>query len=364
MGYEIDFLAVERGEKSGDAIAFRLGNLDGPREQQFVGIIDGGYTADGSKLVKHVREFYGTNIVDLVVSTHPDDDHALGLETVVESMDVRLLWMHQPWKHAEKIRRMFTNDRLTSSGLSDKFTRSLAAAKAVEKVATRRRVPIVEPFSGEGLSAGGRVYIVGPSRHYYQQLLCNFDCAPKTKGGLMGAVGYYGASVLEAVKRKLEETWDIETLSDSCDTSAENNSSTLLAIDAGEEYWLLTEDAGAPALSQAVDFISGVNFDYGRFKFFQVPHHGSHHSVGPKLLERMLGPKLPPGIAPGRMAFCSSAEAAPKHPSKRVVNAFQRRGVQVFATEGQSKSHQKDAPARAGWSAATPLPFYSEVEEE
>ena len=47
MGYEIDFLAVERGEKSGDAIAFRIGNLFGPREQQFVGIVDGGYTEDG-----------------------------------------------------------------------------------------------------------------------------------------------------------------------------------------------------------------------------------------------------------------------------------------------------------------------------
>ena len=129
MGYEIDFLAVERGEKSGDAIAFRIGNLHGRREEQFVGIVDGGYTENGGKLVKHVRDFYGTNIVDLVVLATPDDDHALGLESVLENMDVRLLWMHQPWNHAEKIRRMFTNDRLTTGGLSDKFTRSLEAGE-------------------------------------------------------------------------------------------------------------------------------------------------------------------------------------------------------------------------------------------
>ena len=78
----------------------------------------------------------------------------------------------------------------------------------------------------------------------------------------------------------------------------------------------------------------------------------------------MLGPKLPAGMAPSRRAFCSSAKSAPKHPSKKVVNAFQRRGVKVFATEGQHKRHHKDAPDRAGWVTATPLPFYTEVEEE
>ena len=54
MGYEIDFLSVGDGERSGDAIAFRIGNLSGPREQQFVGIVDGGFTDSGQALVNHV----------------------------------------------------------------------------------------------------------------------------------------------------------------------------------------------------------------------------------------------------------------------------------------------------------------------
>ena len=164
MGYEIDFLAVERGEKSGDAIAFRIGNLNGRRDEQFVGIVDGGYTEDGEQLAKHVRQHYGTDVVDLVVASHSDDDHSQGLVPVLEQMDVRLLWMHQPWNHADKIRRMFTNDRLTTRGLSDKFTRSLASAKSVERVAMQLGVPIVEPFAGEGVVAGNRVYVAGPSR--------------------------------------------------------------------------------------------------------------------------------------------------------------------------------------------------------
>ena len=366
MGYEIDFLAVELGEKSGDAIAFRIGNLFGPREQQFVGIVDGGYTEDGEKLVQHVRDHYNTNVVDLVVSSHSDDDHSLGLEPVVDLMDVRQFWIHQPWNHAYKIQRMFTNGRLTTRGLSDKFTRSLSSARTVEQLAIRKGIPIVEPFSGEGVVAGNRVYVAGPSREYYQQLLTDFDCAPAAKASLSGfaSLSSLGVGVLEAVKRKLEEKWDIETLSDSCSTSAENNSSTVLIIDAGEEYWLLTGDAGAPALTHAVDFLYANGVDHSKIKFFQMPHHGSHHSVGPTILNYMLGPKLPAGSAMTRTAFCSSAKSAPKHPSKKVVNAFKRRGVEVHATEGEAKVHWKDHPARATYGPSTPLPFYTEVEEE
>jgi beta-lactamase superfamily II metal-dependent hydrolase len=144
------------------------------------------------------------------------------------------------------------------------------------------------------------------------------------------------------VKRKLEEKWDIETLSDSCTTSAENNSSTVLLVNADDQFWLLTGDAGAPALSQAVDFLYAAQVDYSKIKFFQVPHHGSHHSVGPTLLNRMLGPKLPAGSPLLRTAFCSSAKSAPKHPSKKVTNAFKRRGLEVHATEGEAKCHGRD----------------------
>ena len=365
MGYEIDFLAVERGEKSGDAIAFRIGNLRGRRDEQFVGVIDGGYTEDGVKLVKHIQQYYGTDIVDLVVSSHPDDDHSQGLAAVVEHMDVRLLWMHQPWNHADRIRRMFTDGRLTTRGVSDKFTRSLESAKAVERLALQKGIPIVEPFTGEPAAAGRRVYVIGPSRVYYEELLCDFDCAPAGARAvsLRSMVTTAGTAMVEAVKRKLEEKWDIETLGDDCSTSAENNSSTVLFVDAGEECWLLTGDAGAPALTQAMDVVDGARVDRSKIKFFQVPHHGSHHSVGPTILNRMLGPRLPAGSAMSRTAFVSSAKSAPKHPSRKVVNAYKRRGIEVHATEGDAKVRWSEHPERASYGPSTPLPFYSEVED-
>ncbi|MFC3187245.1 hypothetical protein ACFOD0_10120 [Shewanella intestini] len=78
MGYEIDILAVGEKSNSGDAIALRYGNLHGGRDEQTVIIIDGGYKDDGQKLLHHVKEHYLTDEVDLVISTHPDQDHING----------------------------------------------------------------------------------------------------------------------------------------------------------------------------------------------------------------------------------------------------------------------------------------------
>jgi hypothetical protein len=60
MAYEIDFLPVGDGSKSGDAIALRYGNLGDP-SQQMVIVIDGGYTDDGETLVDLIRTRYNTS---------------------------------------------------------------------------------------------------------------------------------------------------------------------------------------------------------------------------------------------------------------------------------------------------------------
>ena len=71
MGFEVDFLSVGDGQRSGDAIALRLGNLHGPRDEQVVMIIDGGTTESGERLAEHVRHFYRTTQVDFALLTHP-----------------------------------------------------------------------------------------------------------------------------------------------------------------------------------------------------------------------------------------------------------------------------------------------------
>ena len=111
MGYEADFLAVGDGEKSGDAIAVRFGNLYGRREEQFILVIDGGTNESGERMVNHIHRYYQTDWVNLVLSGHPDADHSSGLEVVLEELGVQHLWMHRPWEHSTEIRGWFTDGR-------------------------------------------------------------------------------------------------------------------------------------------------------------------------------------------------------------------------------------------------------------
>ena len=46
MAYQVDFLPVGDGAKSGDAIAMRFGNFANP-QQTYVVVIDGGFQSSG-----------------------------------------------------------------------------------------------------------------------------------------------------------------------------------------------------------------------------------------------------------------------------------------------------------------------------
>jgi len=120
MAFEVDFLAVGEGEKSGDAIAVRWGNLAGQRSEQKVLIIDGGTLEAGRNLVNHVQNYYGTTYVDAILCTHPDIDHACGLKIVLEELDFGFLLMHQPWSHAGEILDLFKSP-FTATKLKEKF---------------------------------------------------------------------------------------------------------------------------------------------------------------------------------------------------------------------------------------------------
>ena len=98
MGYEVDIIGVGRESKSGDAIAIRWGNLIGPKNEQKVVIIDGGFRESGQDVVDHIKNHYNTDTVDAVISTHPDQDHINGLDVVIDQLSVKELWIHKPWE--------------------------------------------------------------------------------------------------------------------------------------------------------------------------------------------------------------------------------------------------------------------------
>jgi beta-lactamase superfamily II metal-dependent hydrolase len=359
MAYEIDFLPVGDGERSGDAIALRFGNLQ--QGEQTVVTIDGGTKESGEALVQHVKTFYKTERVDAVICTHSDADHASGLTEVLESLDVRRLIMHLPWQHAENIDNLFKDPRITANSIMSRFKKSLDNAHELASLAEQKGIPIVEPFS-DTIAVNDHWAVLSPSTEFYEALLLEFRAAPepKVESILRKAVG-----VVKDAVTTVAENWNIETLgepgADEC--SAENNSSVVLLFKDGEHRFLFTSDAGVPAFAEVIGCADRLGIDLTAVKGIQVPHHGSKHNVGPAALNLLLGPKRKDEVFAKTAIVSAAKNGEPRHPSKKVVNAFMRRGAQVFATQGKSLwHHSEDAPFR-NWGAASPLPFSPQVDE-
>ena len=340
--YEIDFLPVESesgaGSKSGDAIALRF-TVESEQRQAVV-VIDGGFTDVGYDLAGHVRDYYETSYVDLVISTHPDADHINGLTAVIETLDVGELMLHQPRLHTSNIR-----------GFSN-----LEAVDELLRLAEAHRVPVTEPFAGAS-RFGGQLVLLGPTTTYYENLIeAHLSEVRSGKQAPVAASGSRTLARLGNLWEKALTALPIETLDDEGETSPRNNSSAITLVQADGHRLLFTGDAGIPALERACLVYERT---YGSFAnrpltFFQAPHHGSKRNLGPTILNRILdGIGAPHGVV---TAFISSARASVKHPSPKVTNALRRRGCTVAATEGKAICDHHGTPTRPGWGPVTPIP--------
>lgn len=131
----------------------------------------------------------------------------------------------------------------------------------------------------------------------------------------------------------------------------------------GNSSVLLTADAGVNALWWALDYAEAQGVDLSSVDLVQVPHHGSRSNVGPTVLNRLLGPRLPVGSARKRYAVASVPKDDEKHPRKMVMNAFLRRGAPVCKTQGSYyRYHQGAMPQRNNEVAAVPFGFFEKVE--
>jgi beta-lactamase superfamily II metal-dependent hydrolase len=172
--------------------------------------------------------------------------------------------------------------------------------------------------------------------------------------------------ISETVKR-IAESWGFETLTDDGETSPINNTSAILLFEYTENGSthrnLFTGDAGVPALDHAIDRLGATGIDPSEIDRVQVPHHGSRRNVSPTLLNRLLGNIRQEGETVRRGFVSAAKEGEPKHPSKKVLNAFRRRGIDVYSTQGSNLWCYQNAPDRENYSPSSPFPLYSEVEE-
>lgn len=368
MGIEVDFLAVGDGKRSGDAIALRLGNLEGPRDEQVVMIIDGGTTESGERLADHVRYVYQTAWVDFALLTHPDSDHASGFRAAVERLDVGQIVMHKPWEHGDAIRTLFANGRITVSGLERRFREALEATWDVAQLASKRRIPVFEPFTG-ATALNGIFRILGPSETYYRALLPSFRCTPQPDLNSLSLLELLArgspappAKPLDLLSslgfppdapRLVRESGFTETLTDDGETKAENNSSVILLIQFEGRKLLFTGDAGIPALEAAHAYAASIGIQLDDLALLQVPHHGSRRNLGPAILNK---------IRAELAVISAGVDGAPKHPSAKVTNALIRRGTTVLATQGTNLFYRYNALPRTGYHDVYPLEFTEYVD--
>lgn len=326
--YEIDFLPVGDGGRSGDAITIRFTKPSGGAGHV---IIDAGFEDDGEALVEHVQRYYGTSQIDLAILTHPDGDHIGGMGVVVRELDVGTLWLHD---------------------LGARGGASLDAAEAIDDlmgVASDNGTAVAEPFAGA--SAFGRALrILGPTEEYYEELVGEQLLVSKPVGG--------ARALLEATRRRADRflaALPMEIPFDDGDgTSPRNNSCIVTMLEVAGRRFLFTADAGVPALHSAWDYLEGSGLGAEALYFAQIPHHGSRRNASSELLTRLYGGT---GQSASRSALVSvSKNADAKHPSPRVVNAYMRRGFNVVQTVGRTICERSDdAPTRPGWGPVDPL---------
>ena len=368
MEYEIEFLPVGDASSSGDAICLRYSSDQGATWH--VGVIDGGTQASGEALCKHIQTHYGTETVDFLICTHPDQDHASGLSNVMEQLTVKKLLMHCPWDYVDYFFDSVNDGRVTKESLRKKLIEGHPYAYKIYEHAIKNGIPIYHPFSDYDTDHGiPHLNIIGPSVNFYLNQLINFRSITDITEDSIENENFF-KNFADAARKAINwisETWDEEKLLDPTDdaTSSENNSSVISLFNFNGKKILFTADAGVLALSKAADQIETLGHTLQDFSFVQVPHHGSKRNIGPTILDRIIGkPKLT-GSTETFIALISAAkEGEPKHPNKRVVNAFKRRGGNVIATQGITICHYTSGTPDRGWAPIEPLPFYTDIEDD
>lgn len=353
MPFEVDFLPV--GDSYGDAIVIRYGE-DNPG--YYLHVIDGGRTDTAQTIINHIEKHYSGYYINHMVVSHADNDHACGLVGVLKRFKVQHLWMNRPWLYAAETLQYF-HGNFTLQGLIDDMKARHPYLVELEELAAAQGTQIHEVFQGAKI---GRFIVLAPSRQRYIDLIPEFEKTPtsykaESEAPKLGLL----RTLVEAAKKWLEESWDVETLTDNPQppTSASNESCVVqyAALEEGKTV-LLTADVGPDGLNEAADYAAALGLSVP--KFVQMPHHGSRHNVTPNVLDRWLGPRKPQGTEVG-MAFCSIGANKSEYPRGQVKNAFIRRGYKVFANRTSTISHYSGS-GHQGFTPLTPEPFDNKVE--
>ena len=377
MAYEIDYIGVkaDKATKDADAICLRWKTgiaLNGMPIYK-VGVIDGGVEAHGNAMIAHMNQYYFDDAegvkskekktIDFVVVTHPDQDHAIGLKQVLKAFDVKKIYMNRPWLYVDELFDKVNDGRITKQSLRKRLRNNYETIADIENIAEENKIPIYEAF--EGTYVENEILILSPEKQFYLDLLVESEKTPLQEQAAFNQDGLFGriANAVKAYIVNKFEDWDIETLRENEETSAENETSVVLRGLVEGDGFLLTGDAGIRALNKAIDYMEQIGEDViSEISFYQIPHHGGRHNVSPSLLDRMVGQRVKKGATRNKTAYASVAEGS-DHPLKMVTNAYIRRGVSTYETNGNTICHHCGQMPKRGWTQLKMIEFADYVEE-
>lgn len=315
MALEIDMLSV------GNADAIIIRTSDGPRER--VVLIDAGRSGDSEAVINHIEKWTTRkDVIDLLISTHPHDDHIGGLLEVLDKMKVQEVLIHDPDTFQEQI------ESLKSIATREQTERAKKSLDSLNKVIDKidcKGILHKQPFTGVEykLLDGATLTVVGPTEEFYANL------APQIKSQQEQTTTYSRS--------------DAEVVDENDDASPFNNSCVITLLTYKNYKYLFTADAGPKSFDSAIECSSE---DLSNVYWMQIPHHGSKSNITSELIE-CFSPNT---------AFVSAKGGDGIHPSPEVVRLFQRQGCEVYGTfKGDSLLHSYNAPSRSGYVTASPL---------
>lgn len=360
MAYEIDFIGINEETQDATAICIRWKNNDG---SYTIGVVDGGFSAHGEAVKNHLNKHYDMTgedkTIDFVVCTHPHQDHASGLSEILENFIVKKLFINLPWDYIDELYDKVSDGRITPASLETRLKEKYTYISKLEEIANERNVSICSAL--EGCKICNKLTIISPSKEFYLQLLVESEKTPlEESSSLFEQVVRFAKDIASIIR----ETWSDEKLKENVATEPDNETSTVILGEMGDESFLLTGDVGIRGLQCAIDYASSIGKNIiDNVSVYEIPHHGGRHNVSPSILNQLLGDILKENEETKKKAFVCSGKNS-NHPLQMVVNAFKRRGVKVYNASGNTVCHHKgDMPEREGWSTASGLLFKSEVEE-
>ncbi len=359
MPYELEFIGIDREAKDADAICFRY--YDNSLNRYVVGVYDGGTSDYGEALKSHMIQYYFPSgakpEIDFVICSHSDLDHASGLSIILENFTVHNLIMNRPWKYIDDIFDKVNDGRITKQSLEKRLREAYPYIDNLEKIAKNKGIPIYEAF--EGTSIFDKFKILTPKKQFYIDLLIESNKTPLTEND-------QNRSLLERIANGIMsslETWTNELLREDISTSVENEMCVVIHAQMDEEAFLLTGDAGVRALRAAIDYSKAAGISLADVKVHQIPHHGGRYNVSPSILNELVGSVINEGDLLTKIAIVSVSKGS-DHPKKMVVNAYIRRGADVYEARDKVLRHNTaGVPERVGWTSANNLPFSEQVED-